>query len=261
MGDYYRKPLKAYTTRRDATGRPPRRRPRSPQLLPYISQADPAPWTSTQASGAYNHPSSTSYSRSPSPQLLPYLSEQDPGPPPRTSTQAFPAYNPPDTTNYSRTHGRARTSSYSQSRAYSPDRADYSQTYAPPQTSNYHSRSYDPPQTTTTYTNTRSYIPVQAPRASSPVRTTTRDRTRARSRSRSRTRNRTRTRTRNRSRVSCSGNVISSALDSVPQDMLQDFGYEAGRSMARHLGWDELDGRTTEQRAGRDRYRRERTRR
>jgi hypothetical protein len=158
--------------------------------------------------------------------------------PPRTITYSYTSrtYSPPRTSTYtSRAYSAPRASSYtSYTRTYSPPRtSSYSRAYSPPRTSTYTSRAYSPPRTSY-YTSTT--------RARSPSLTRTYTYTRGRSPSRT------------RSRLSSIRKSLSSALSSVPKETLHDFGDALGSYMADRLGWSELDGRTTDQRAGKDKW-------
>ncbi|KAK4126763.1 hypothetical protein N657DRAFT_175354 [Parathielavia appendiculata] len=234
--------------------------PWSPQLLPY--QGSPSPARSTlytsRACSPLRSPQLLPYWRSPSPVRSTYTSRAYS--PPRTNTYTSRAYRPPRTSSYSRAYSPHRTSSYSC--AYSPPRTSSSRAHSPPRTGSYYSRAYSPPRTST-YTSrasspprrssysraysppqTSTYSPLRTSRAYSPIRTT-----RAYSPPR-----RTRSRSSFRSRLSSVGRSFSSALESVPRDTLHDFGDAVGSYMADRLGWSELDGRSTDQRAGRDQW-------
>jgi hypothetical protein len=181
--------------------------------------------------------------------------------PPRTSTYSYTsrAYSPPRTSTYtSRAYSAPRASSYtSYTRTYSPPRtSSYSRAYSPPRTSTYTSRAYSPPRTSYYTSTTRARFPSRT-RAYSPPRTsyyTSTTRARSPSLTRTYTYTRGRSPSRTRSRLSSIRKSLSSALSSVPKETLHDFGDAVGSYMADRLGWSELDGRTTDQRAGKDKW-------
>jgi hypothetical protein len=205
----------------------------SPSYRPssYSYSADPYPYTSTSYSRTADpYPShSTSYTTY---EYIPV------SPPPRSRTPAR------DTTTYDTTY--PSSSSYRPRRRspspYRPSPSPYHRPSTPPRTTYiYPPRPRSPPPrpySPITTARTRPFTPP--PRAPSRHR---RDRSRHRHRSPS------------RSRVHRFTDTVASALDSVPREDVRELGTAFGGFVADQLGWGGVDGRTTDQREGRDRWR------
>lgn len=200
------------------------------------------------SSNPYSY-SSTSYSRTTDPYSSSYPSNRCSSHPRPSSYNTY-EYVPVSPPRRSRTPFRDSTydttypsSSYTYTpRRRSPSRSRTTYTYRSPT---------PPPRTYTpeprpSYYSSFSTRPRSPARAWSPVNTRP---TTPRRRSPSRRRHRS------RSRFSRFTDTFTSALDSVPREDVRELGTAFGGFVADRLGWSNVDGRTTDQRQGRDRWR------